>query len=94
MKRLYAKYKSNQELVFLTVSINVFIAGQEMKDFLKSNQIDFPVLIDLKQETTTTYSELIPFTYFVDRDGIVRDRVAGPGSPESFERGLATILTK
>ena len=94
MKRLYDKYKNDPDLVFLTVSINVFIAGEEMRSFLKANNIQFTVLLDLEGQTTTTYSALIPFSYFIDRQGVVRHRVAGEGTLAAFERGLAIILAK
>ncbi len=91
MKRLYEKYQNDKELVFVTVSVNSYINAQNMKDILRTNNIFFPVLLDMKGETVDTYAPAIPITYFIDRMGIVRDRILGVGTLTIFEQGIAKI---
>jgi hypothetical protein len=53
------------------------------------------VLNDPDWTTSGTYSASgIPVTYFIDRLGIVRDKMAGAATLAGFERGLAKIMAK
>jgi peroxiredoxin len=95
VKRLYDKYKNDKELVFLTISITQVSSPEYLKDIVRVNNIEFPVLNDPDWTTSSTYSASgIPVTYFIDRLGIVRDKMAGAATLADFERGLAKIMTK
>ncbi len=95
MKRLYEKYENGRELGFLTVSVAPESDPEYMRQIARDNGILFPVLLDPSLKLSETYSASgIPITYFIDRAGVVRDRIPGAGNLARFEEGLEKILPK
>ena len=95
MKRLWEKYKNDQELVFLTISIAQVSSIDKLTEVLATNNILFPVLSDPDWTTSNSYSASgIPTTFYIDRQGIVRDIWYGPATYADFEKGIAKILAK
>jgi hypothetical protein len=95
VKRLWEKYKDNKELVFLTISIAQVSSSEHLREILATNNILFPVLNDPDWTTSTTYAASgIPTTFYIDRQGIVRDIWYGPSTYADFEIGIAKILSK
>ncbi len=95
VKRLYEKYKNDKELVFLTISLTQVSNPEYLKNILVTNDIQFPVLNDPEWTTTDNYGASgIPTTFYIDRQGIVRDKWAGAATLADFERGIAKILAK
>jgi peroxiredoxin len=95
VKRLWEKYKDDKELAFLTISITQVSGPQMLRDILKTNNILFPVLNDAEWTTTNSYSASgIPTTFYIDRQGIVRDIWYGAATYADFEKGIAKILAK
>ena len=93
MNRLYLKWKDDRELVFLTISIAQSPNPQYMRDIIRINNLTFPVLLDPDWNVSGTYNVSgIPSTYFIDREGVIRDLVAGQASFERFEQGIEKIM--
>lgn len=65
-----------------------------VEEFMKDRGLTFAVLFDEKQETLRTYQiRFYPTTFFIDRDGIIRDKVIGAfESLGSIESRLTKIL--
>ncbi|MCM0648373.1 TlpA family protein disulfide reductase [Clostridium swellfunianum] len=67
MEKLYQETK-NSDLVILAVNLGE--DAETVKDFMKKNNYNFPVLLDLKGTAADKYSvSAIPTTYFLDKDG-------------------------
>ncbi len=61
-----------QGLVILAVNLGE--SPSEARKFMESNNLSFTVLLDAKKEVMRMYNiSGIPTTYFIDKDGIIRD---------------------
>ncbi len=61
-----------QGLVILAV--NAGESASEARKFMESNKLSFKVLLDADKEVMMMYNiSGIPTTYFIDKDGIIRD---------------------
>jgi peroxiredoxin len=93
MPYLESVYEDNQDdLVLLT--INVADSAGAVKQFLAANGFSLPVLIDSDQQVTQDYAVIgTPTSFFIDRNGIIKDKVVG-GFPDkaSIESRLDLIL--
>jgi len=48
------------------------------KDFMQNHNLSFTVLLDIKQDVAKRYNITgIPTTFFIDKDGIIQDKVIG-----------------
>ena len=75
MERLYTEFKEDG-LVILAVNLgeSSAIAGE----FMKSNNLSFPVLLDEDQTVAAIYGvRSIPTTYLIDRDGNILGMAVG-----------------
>jgi len=79
-------------LVMLT--INKGETSAEVKKFMESNNLSFPVLLDANQEIAREYNiRGIPTTFFIDKDGIIQDMKVGAFSSKAeIERMLSKII--
>jgi len=67
---------SDQELVLL--AINLGESSSTVEAFMQSNNLSFTVLLDTTQVTAQGYNiSGIPTTFFIDKDGIIQDKVIG-----------------
>jgi thiol-disulfide isomerase/thioredoxin len=66
------------------------------RDFRDELGLTFPVLIDSPDNDVFNQYRLrgLPDTFFIDRDGVVRDFVVGPLSHEALEEKLADLLAR
>lgn len=74
---------------------------QDVHDFLARNDVEFEVFLDANGEVGTDYGITgYPETFFIDRQGIIRDRLVGPlasiaGRPtEDVTRRIDALLGK
>ena len=93
-EKLYRRYRS-RGLTVLAVSLDKGDFSK-VQDFVDSNNLTFPVLIDSDGVAEKLYpSFTIPFTYVIDKDGRVAARVDGAKNWASNETFLALdILIK
>ena len=67
---------SDDELILLTV--NYGESASQAKNFLQSNNLTLPVLLDSRKVVAEQYYiTAIPTTFFIDKDGIIQDKVVG-----------------
>ena len=91
IQRLYEGW-SNNELVIL--AINTGEDFSTVKEFVDSFGLSFMVLLDTKGEVALVYNVRgIPVTFFIDKDGIIRDIKFGTFSSKAeIERRLTKII--
>ncbi|MFH1382510.1 MAG: TlpA disulfide reductase family protein [Chloroflexota bacterium] len=85
---------SAKGLVLLAVDIGESPAT--VKEFLSSNKLTLPVLLDSQQLVAEQYRiSLIPTTLFIDKDGIIRQRIVGAFPDRAvIETELQKIMTQ
>ncbi len=83
---------SSDDLVLL--SINTGEDASTVRQFMQDNGYTFPVLLDIDAGVSEKYHiRSIPASFFIDRDGVIRDAVIGAfTSKEAIERYLAKIM--
>ena len=79
-------------LVVLTVNLGE--SPSTVEHFLQRYGFSFPVLLDTKRVTSTRYNiRGIPTTFFIDRDGIIQERVIGAfATKQGLEARLKSII--
>jgi len=80
----------------VVVAVNLQENPEIVREFADEFGMGFPVVIDRTGEVASAWRiggpiEGIPASYFIDADGIVRDRHFGPLDAERLEEALATI---
>ena len=75
LQQIYEEW-SGKGLVVL--AINIGDSHSEAKRFLQTNSLSLPVLLDTKKNVARKYNiTAIPTTFFIDSDGIIRQKIIG-----------------
>ena len=70
LNKIHNKYNP---LGFTVLGVNVEQNSDNARDFLAGNGVDFPILLDSKNQVTQQYEVIaMPTTVLVDRDGKIR----------------------
>lgn len=69
----------DQKSKLLAVNITASDTLADVEEMVKTLNIDYPVLLDLKSDATSRYGiRSIPTVVIIDKDGIVADHHVGP----------------
>ncbi|MBU0498849.1 MAG: TlpA family protein disulfide reductase [Gammaproteobacteria bacterium] len=92
LRPLYDKHRQ-RGLALLAVNVRQDRATAEA--FVRKLGIQYPALLDEEGEVARRYGvNGLPTTFFIDRKGILRGRVLGESTPETFERIAAPLLAE
>ncbi|WP_026695802.1 peroxiredoxin family protein [Peribacillus kribbensis] len=81
----YAKNAPKDEMI-LAVNMDPYA---DVKGFSKKMGITFPILLDTDNEVNTSYKIVsIPTTYFIDKKGIVRNKIMGAMTKEDLKQNM------
>ena len=81
MQRVYDEYK-DQGLVVLAVNSTVQDSLANVQSFAAELGLTFPILLDTDGTATALYQvRALPYSFFIGRDGVIREVV--PGGPMS-----------
>jgi len=91
IQEIYEEW-SDKGLVLL--AINIGESSSKVEEFRQSYNLSFTVLLDTKQNVAQKYNiQYIPTTFFVDKDGIIQDKVIGPFQNKTqIENRLSKII--
>ena len=83
---------SGKGLVLL--AINIGESPSQAKDFMQSQNLSLPVLLDRKGKVAQKYNiQGIPTTFFIDKNGIIQVKIIGAfPSKEAIEKNLSRII--
>ncbi len=83
---------SGKSLVVL--AINVGESHSKVEEFMQSNNLSLPVLLDIKQAVAIKYNiQFFPTTFFIDKDGIIQVKTIGAfPSKAAIEEKLSKII--
>lgn len=89
--KLYEKYKGEVEIYAVNVTASDTVEGA--KAFASEYGFTFPVLMDVEAETAKKYQiKPIPITYFVDKEGIIVDKLTGLTDPVSLDNKFKQLI--
>jgi cytochrome c biogenesis protein CcmG, thiol:disulfide interchange protein DsbE len=78
MPLLESTYKKYREIGVIVIGVNYNEERDTVVDFIRKEGITFPVVLDKDLALTKTYRVLsLPVTFFIDREGIIRDKYRG-----------------
>ncbi len=76
------------------LAIDVGENASTVQDYLRTNNLSLPVLLDINETVLNRYHIVgIPTTFFVDKDGIIQEKVVGAfPNKESIEEHLGKLV--
>ena len=90
INQIYNKYKDKGLVV---LAINVGQSKNAAETFATRLHLTYPVLLDTNSATTERYGvKAVPFTFVVDRKGVITKRILGETERESFEKMIQGLL--
>ncbi len=93
IQQVYDEWHSKGLVV---LAINIGESPSQVKEFMQSQGLSFPVLLDMQGKVAEQYNVLIwgiPETFFVDKDGIIQAiRVGAFPNKAAIEKSLDKII--
>lgn len=87
----YDRYGGEGGLV--VIAVNVEESPGAARAFAEQFGMDFPTVLDLNGDVASTYRvNALPISYFVDRDGVIRDVFYGPLSESDMAERIEAIM--
>jgi cytochrome c biogenesis protein CcmG, thiol:disulfide interchange protein DsbE len=75
------------------LALNAGQGADAIAKFLRETPVSYPVLMDQTVKAVGLYGVVgLPYTYLIDRAGIVRGRIVGEATAEIFERQVTALL--
>jgi peroxiredoxin len=76
------------------LAINIGESSSDVGEFMQSQGLSLPVLLDGEGEIAAQYSiEVIPATFFIDSDGVVQEvKVGAFQSTAEIEKSLLKLI--
>ncbi|NMA69990.1 MAG: TlpA family protein disulfide reductase [Desulfitobacterium sp.] len=91
MEKFYLKYKNEVEILAVNLVQNEKRKA-DVPDFIKANNITFPVLLDEHSDAARLYNVYwIPASFILDSEGVIREKIEGPMTYEWLEKTLNTL---
>ncbi|MBA7688417.1 Thiol-disulfide oxidoreductase ResA [subsurface metagenome] len=77
------------------LAVNIGESSSKVKEFLQKHNLSLSVLLDTKKVAAQKYNiRGIPTTFFIDKDGIIREIFLGAfPNKEVIEKKLSKIIT-
>ncbi|MGC8856316.1 MAG: TlpA disulfide reductase family protein [Anaerolineae bacterium] len=92
LQKLYEEYR-NQGLLVLAVNSTVQDKPAAIPGFVQQYGLTFPILLDEDGEVSRAYQlRSLPSSYFIGRDGIIREVVIGGPMSEALLRTRIEII--
>lgn len=86
MQRVYEEYR-DQGLEIWAVNTTYNDSRQAAEEFAEEYGLDFPILLDEQSQISQQYQLLAtPTTFFIGRDGVIREVVLGGPMSEALLR--------
>lgn len=92
MEKFYQKYKDEG---YTVIAVNMAATEKNPQDalaFVEENDLTFPVLVDEKGSIKALYNVMsFPTSYFIDSDGVIRNKVIGAMSEEHMVKEMGKL---
>lgn len=93
MPKLQSSFRNMMANGFMVVAVNVEDPVEKASQFVTELGLTFPVLIDEDQKVTNLYQVYgVPTTFFIDRNGVIKERVFGDLNNEAIEKLVKPLL--
>ncbi|NHN33294.1 TlpA family protein disulfide reductase [Paenibacillus agricola] len=89
--KLHEKYKDQVEIYAVNITASDSVEGA--KTFANEYGFTFPVLMDVEAEVAKKYQiSPIPTTYFINKEGIIVDKLLGLTDPDSLDNKFKQLI--
>jgi peroxiredoxin len=93
MPDLQQSYEENKDKGFIILGINIKESESKVSQFVDSYKITYPVLLDIDGSVSTLYQVFgVPMSYFIDRNGLIKDSFIGMMTYRDISKRLDLIL--
>lgn len=93
MPKLEISYKNLNSKGFEILAVNVEDTLEKALGFAHELNLTYPILIDENQSTANIYKVYgVPTTFFVDKQGVVRERIFGDMDNKAIENIILPLL--
>jgi cytochrome c biogenesis protein CcmG/thiol:disulfide interchange protein DsbE len=93
MRAIETVYQREQDAGLVILAMNVGQSREVAERFARSIGISYEVGLDPDAEVSRRYGVVgLPLTFFVDRQGKVRNKILGEASPEAFDNVAGPLL--
>jgi peroxiredoxin len=93
MKQLEPVYEKYRDHGLVILALNVRQDRAKANRFIKRLNITYDTLLDREGEVARSYGVIgLPTTYFVDAKGVLKTRIIGESTPETFERIIIKLM--
>jgi peroxiredoxin len=78
MPEIEAAYENHKEEGLVVLAVNFGEKGDQAEAFAKKMGLTFPIVVDRRANIAERYGVVsLPVTFFIDPNGIIRERVFG-----------------
>lgn len=94
MPYLQQTYEEWSDKGLVLLAINIGESRATIEQFMLSNNLSLPVLLDIREVVARKYNiTAIPTTLFIDKDGIIQEKIIGAfPNKEAIEKHLGKII--
>lgn len=86
-------YDENKDKGLIILGVNIKEKESKVSKFAKDYKMTYPILLDIDGTTSDAYRVFgIPMSFFIDRNGLVKDSFIGMLTKEEISKKLAMIL--
>jgi peroxiredoxin len=93
MRLLEPVYRKYRDKGLTILAVNVRQDRETAARFIAKLGISYDTLLDESGEVARAYGVVaLPTTFFVDNQGVLRSRILGESTPETFEQVVTGLL--
>jgi len=90
---LQKSYEENKDKGLIILGVNIKENESKVSKFAKDYKMTYPILLDIDGTISDTYRVFgIPISFFIDRNGLVKDSFIGMLTKKDLSKKLAMIL--
>ncbi|MBI5747589.1 MAG: TlpA family protein disulfide reductase [Nitrospinae bacterium] len=90
---LQKSYDENKDKGLVILGVNIKENVSKVSKFSKDYKMTYPILLDIEGTISDAYRVFgIPMSFFIDRDGLIKDSFIGMLTKEDLSKKLAAIL--
>jgi peroxiredoxin len=93
MPMIDAAYNKYKDRGLVVIAVNVGQQKDIAEAFVTKLRLSYPVVLDTDSSITKKYGvKAVPFTFIVDRKGIIKKRIFGEAGSETLEKIIQDLL--
>jgi peroxiredoxin len=90
---LQKSYEENKDKGFIILGVNIKENKSKVSKFVEDYKITYPVLLDIDGSVSNEYHVFgVPMSFFIDKNGIIKDSFVGMMTKEDISKRLEAIL--